>query len=419
MDDPRQFLVDALSAAIDAARPANRIKQYLPPPPTGRTIVIGAGKAAASMAAEVERNWPQPLTGLVVTRYGHGAATQGIEVVEASHPTPDAAGEAAAKRMIELLTGLGPQDLVLCLISGGGSALTPLPAPGLSLSDKVAINKALLRSGASIAEMNAVRKHLSRIKGGRLAIAAAPARVVSLIISDVPDDDLSVIASGLTVGDPTTTQQVAEILQRYRIDVPPNVAAYLSTSEAETPKPDHPAFGRVSNYLIATPQISLEAAATMARQRGIEPVLLGDAIEGEAREVAKVFAGIAKSVRRHGAPAKPPCLLLSGGETTVTVRGEGRGGRNAEFQLGLVIALDGAPGIWSVAADTDGIDGSEDNAGAFVSPDTLSRARALGKNPRAYLNANDAYSFFHELGDLIFTGPTLTNVNDFRAILVM
>jgi glycerate 2-kinase len=419
VDEPRQFLLRALKAAIDAALPAQRVKAFLPEPRAGRTIVIGAGKAAASMAAAVEEHWVGPLSGLVVTRYGHRARTHRIEVIEASHPTPDGAGEAAARRMMDLVAGLGSDDLVLCLISGGGSALASLPPPGLSLADNVSINKALLRSGASIAEMNAVRKHLSLDKGGRLAVAAAPAQVVSLIISDVPGDDLSVIASGPTVADPTTREQVEDILRRYRIGAPPAVADFLSRPEAETPKPGHPAFCRVTNRLIATPQMSLEAAAQIARDHGVEPILLGDAIEGEAREAAKVFAGIAKSARRYGAPARAPCVLLSGGETTVTVRDGGRGGRNAEFQLGLAIALDGAPGIWALAADTDGIDGSEDNAGAFVGPDTLLRARALDRSAQAYLDANDTYSFFEKLGDLVVTGPTLTNVNDFRAILVV
>jgi glycerate 2-kinase len=299
-----------------------------------------------------------------------------------------------------------------------GSALASLPAPGLHLDDKIAINKALLRSGATIAEINTVRKHLSSIKGGRLAVAAAPARVVGLIVSDMPGDDLSIIASGPTVADPTTREQAQQVLMRYHIDIPPAVATFLSKPEAETPKPGHPGFLRVENRLIVTPQLSLEAAAQVAREQGVEPVLLGGAIEGEAREVAKVFAAIAKSARRYGAPGKPPRVLLSGGETTVTVRGHGRGGRNTEFQLGLALAIDSEPGIWALAADTDGVDGSEDNAGAIVSPDTLLRARALRRRPHEYLDANDAYSFFAELRDLVITGPTLTNVNDFRAILV-
>ncbi len=418
MDDPRAFLRLALQAAIDAALPSHRVKAFLPERPTGKTIVVGAGKAAAAMAAAVEAAWDGPLEGLVVTRYGHRVPTRRIEVVEAGHPVPDAAGEAAARRMLKQVQGLSENDLVLCLISGGGSALTPLPSPGLELADKISINRALLKSGAAISEMNCVRKHLSAFKGGRLAVAAMPARVVSLIISDVPGDDLSVIASGPTVPDPTTREEAQAILRRYKIEVPSAVSQYLTRPEAETPKPGDAAFARVSNHLIATPTASLEAAAAVARQFGIEPVILGDAIEGEAREVARVLAGIALSAKHHGLPALAPCLLLSGGETTVTVRGSGRGGRNTEFLLGLALALNGAPGISALAADTDGIDGSEDNAGAMLFPDTLRRAFDWERRPRDFLEDNDAYRFFERLGDLVFTGPTLTNVNDFRAILV-
>ena len=370
------------------------------------------------MAAAVEAAWQGPLEGIVVTRYGHGAPTRRIEVVEASHPVPDAAGETAALRILESVKGLSADDLVLCLISGGGSALLAAPAHGLTLDDKRAINRALLKSGADIAEMNCVRKHLSAIKGGRLARAAAPARVVGLVISDVPGDDLAVIASGPTVADPTTSADALAILRRYTIAAPARVIAHLETSGSETPKPGDPVFNNVSNVLIATPQMSLEAAATVARAAGVTPVMLGDAIEGEAREVGKVLAGIARSVASHGAPAQAPCVLLSGGETTVTVRREGRGGRNAEFLLGLAVALAGAPCIFAVAGDTDGIDGSEDNAGAYAAPDTLARAAALGLKPRERLADNDAYTLFQALGDLIVTGPTLTNVNDFRAILI-
>jgi glycerate 2-kinase len=418
MDDPRAFLTRLLQAAIDAALPAKRIAQFLPAPPKGRTIVVGAGKAAASMAAAVEAAWAGPLEGLVVTRYGHGAPTQHIEVVEASHPVPDAAGQAAALRILERVRGLTADDLVLCLISGGGSALLAAPAPGLTIDDKRAINRALLKSGADIGEMNCVRKHLSAIKGGRLALAAAPARVVSLIISDVPGDDLSIIASGPTVGDASTSAEALAILRRYAIDAPAPVLAHLESAASETPKPGDPRLLFVDNKLIATPEMSLQAAAFLARAAGVTPVLLGDAIEGEAREVGKVFAGIARSAAQHGEPARAPCVLLSGGETTVTVRGRGRGGRNAEFLLGLAVALAGAAKIFAIAGDTDGIDGSEDNAGAIVTPDTLARAAALGLNARERLADNDAYSVFSALGDLVVTGPTLTNVNDFRAILV-
>jgi hydroxypyruvate reductase len=418
MDEPRAFLTGLFRAAIDAASPAKRLASFLPARPKGRTIVVGAGKAAASMAAAVEAAWDGPLEGLVVTRYGHGAPTKRIEVVEAAHPVPDAAGEKAALRILECVTNLKPDDLVLCLISGGGSALLAAPVPGLTLDDKRAIARALLKSGADIAEMNGVRKHLSAIKGGRLALAAAPARVVALAISDVPGDDLAVIASGPTVPDPSTSAEALATLRRYAIDAPARVLAHLESAASETPKPGDPRFAAVSNILIATPQMSLRAAAEAARAAGVAPLLLGNAVEGEAREVGKVFAGVARSAARHGEPARPPCVLLSGGETTVTVRGKGKGGRNAEFLLGLALALDGAPRIHALAGDTDGVDGSEDNAGAYVAPDTLARAAALGLRARERLADNDAYSFFEALGDLVVTGPTLTNVNDFRAILI-
>jgi glycerate-2-kinase len=416
--DPRVFLRALFGAAIDAASPARTLARYLPPPPKGRTIVVGAGKAAAAMAAAVEAAWRGPLEGLVVTRYGHGAPTRFIEVVEAAHPTPDAAGQAAAARILERVKGLTANDLVLCLISGGGSALLALPAPGLTLDDKRAINNALLASGAEIAAINCVRKHLSAIKGGRLALAAAPARVVGLIISDVPGDDPAVVASGPTVADPTTSAEALAILRRFSIDVPSRVVAHLESASSETPKPGDPRFAAVSNIIVATPFAALQAAANAARAAGVAPLLLGDAIEGEAREVGRVFAGLALSAARHGEPARAPCVLLSGGETTVTVRGKGRGGRNAEFLLALAIALRGEPNVFALAGDTDGVDGSEDNAGAFIAPDTLARAAALGLAPRESLDDNDAYSLFAALGDLVVTGPTRTNVNDFRAILV-
>ncbi|HEX3209957.1 MAG TPA: glycerate kinase [Geminicoccaceae bacterium] len=412
------LLRELLEAALEAARPAQGILPHLPPPPPGRTIVLGAGKAAAAMAQAVERHMAGRLQGLVVTRYGHGAPCARIEVVEAAHPVPDAAGQDAARRILELAAGAGPDDLVLCLISGGASALLALPAPGLTLEDKRAINRALLASGADIGQMNVVRKHLSAIKGGRLAAAAHPARVVSLLISDVPGDDPAVIGSGPTVPDPSTFKDAEAILARYRIEAPAKVVEHLRAAADETPKPADPRLEGIETVLIARPQASLEAAAAMARQRGLEPVILGDAIEGEAREVAKVMAAIALQVRRHGQPVAPPCVLLSGGETTVTVRGHGRGGRNAEFLLALAVQLNGAPGISALAADTDGIDGSEDNAGAMITPDTLARAEALGLDAKARLADNDGYGFFSALEDLVVTGPTLTNVNDFRAILV-
>jgi glycerate 2-kinase len=412
------LLRELLDAAIAAAQPAQAILPHLPAPPGGRTIVLGAGKAAAAMAQAVERHMPGPIAGLVVTRYGHGAPCARIEVVEAAHPVPDAAGQGAARRILDLAEGAGADDLVLCLISGGASALLTLPAPGLSLDDKQAVNRALLASGADIAQMNVVRKHLSAIKGGRLAAAAHPAKVVSLLISDVPGDDPAVIGSGPTVPDPSTIADALAILERYRIEPPARVLKHLRAARDETPKPGDPRLAAAETIVIARPQASLEAAALLARERGLNPLILGDAIEGEAREVAKVMAGIALQVRRHGQPAQPPCVLLSGGETTVTVRGRGRGGRNAEFLLALAVQLGGAPGISALAADTDGIDGSEDNAGAMVTPDTLARAQAQGLDAKAMLADNDGYGFFSALGDLVVTGPTLTNVNDFRAILV-
>ncbi len=417
--DPRALLLAMFRAAIDAAQPALCLPAHLPSPPKGRTIVIGAGKASAAMAAAFEAHWPGPVEGLVVTRYGHGAPTRRIEIVEAAHPVPDAAGREAAARILRLVSGLGEDDLVVALISGGGSALLAAPAAGLTLEDKQAVNRALLKSGADIAEMNCVRKHLSAIKGGRLAAACAPARVHALMISDVPGDDLSVIASGPTVPDATTREDALAVIAKYGIDLPASVRARLDDPACETPKPGDPVFARVTNTLIATPQSSLEAAAQVARAAGVTPVLLGDALEGESREVAKVMAGVARSVTRHGTPAGAPCVLLSGGETTVTVRGKGRGGRNAEFLLALAVALDGAAGIHALAGDTDGVDGSEDNAGAILTPDSLARAQVAGVSAKALLADNDGYSFFAALDDLVVTGPTLTNVNDFRAILVL
>ncbi len=422
--DARGLLRGMFDAAVSAAAPALCVPPCLPPPPPGRTVVVGAGKAAAAMAAAVEAHWPadKPLAGLVVTRYGHGVGEPvpgRIAVVEASHPVPDAAGQAAAERILGLVAGLGAEDLVLCLISGGGSSLLALPALGLTLADKQTVNRALLRSGADIADMNCVRKHLSAIKGGRLAAAAAPAAIVSLVISDVPGDDPSVIASGPTVPDATTLADARGVLARYRITPPDAVLARLQDSAAETPKPGDPAFARARMVMVATPQASLEAAAAVARAAGVTPVILGDAIEGEAAEVARVMAGIARHCARHGQPAGAPCVLISGGETTVTVRGQGRGGRNAEFLLGLAVALAGHAGIYAIAADTDGIDGTEDNAGALLGPGSLARAAALGVSARERLADNDGYGFFSALGDLVVTGPTLTNVNDFRAILVV
>jgi hydroxypyruvate reductase len=416
--DPAALLRAMLDAALAAADPARCVPPHLPKPPQGRTIVVGAGKAAAAMAAAVEAHWPGPLEGLVVTRYGHGVRCRRIEVVEAAHPVPDAAGRAGAARMLELVRGLTPDDLVLCLMSGGASALLALPAPGLTLEDKQAINRALLRSGAAIGEMNCVRKHLSAIKGGRLAAAAAPARVVTLVISDVPGDDPAVIGSGPTVADPSSFAEARAVLAKYGIAEPAAALAHLAASQDETPKPGDPRLARAETIIVGRPQDSLLAASAVAEAAGYRPVILGDSLEGEAREVALVHAGIARQVLRHGQPAAPPAVLLSGGETTVTVRGKGRGGRNAEFLLALAVALGGAPRIHAIACDTDGIDGTEDNAGALLHPDSLARAAARGVDAKARLADNDGYGFFAALGDLVVTGPTLTNVNDFRAILV-
>ncbi len=415
---PRDLLRGLFDAALADADARKVLPGHLPPPPAGRTLVVGAGKAAGAMAMAVETNWRGALDGLVVTRYGHGLPCKRIEVVEAAHPVPDAAGRRAAERILEMLRGLGADDLVLCLISGGGSALLSLPAPGLTFEDKQAVNRALLRCGARIDEMNCVRKHLSAIKGGRLAAVAAPARVLTLMISDVPGDDPAVIASGPTVADPTTFADARAILEKYDIEVPQAVRRHLEAAEEETPKPGDPRLAKAESVIIARPQDSLEAAAAQARACGLTPVILGDAIEGEAREVAQVMAGIARQVATYGQPAPPPCVLLSGGETTITLRGSGRGGRNSEFLLALAIALEAAEGVHAIACDSDGIDGSEDNAGALIGPDSLRRAEAAGLDPKALLANNDAYGFFSALEDLVVTGPTLTNVNDFRAILI-
>ncbi len=416
----QDFLLSLFSVAIAAADPAKVVPAHLPPRPRGRTIVLGAGKASAAMARAVEKAWPGPLSGLVVTRYGHAVACERIEIVEAAHPVPDQAGQDAARRILEFAATAGPDDLVLCLISGGGSALLALPADGITLADKQAVNRALLTSGADIGEMNVVRKHLSAIKGGRLAAAAWPAPLVALAISDVPGDDLSIIASGPTVADPSTFADAREILARYAITPPASVAAHLAEAADETPKPGDQRLSHATTTIIASPLASLEAAAEAARKAGVTPLILGDALEGEAREVGRVMAGIALSARQHGQPLAAPAVLLSGGETTVTVRASGgKGGRNAEFLAGLAVTLNDAPGIFALAGDTDGIDGSEDNAGAIVTPDTLARAHGLGLDLHASLAGNDCWSFFHALGDLVMTGPTLTNVNDFRAVLVV
>ena len=416
--DPRGLLGRMFAAAVAAAQPALRVPACLPAPPKGRTVVIGAGKASAAMAQALERHWAGPLTGLVVTRYGYAVPCERIRIVEAAHPVPDAAGMEAARQVLLAVRGLGADDLVICLVSGGGSALLPLPGEGVSLEDKQAVNRALLASGAGIGEMNCLRRHLSAIKGGRLAAACHPARVVNLLISDVPGDDPADIASGPTVADASTCADALEIVRRYGIALPSGARRLLESGAGETVKPGDPRLARVSTRIIASPQMALEAAADVACAAGVTPLILGDSIEGEAREVAKVMAGIALQVRRHAQPLAPPCVLLSGGETTVTVRGRGRGGRNVEFLLALGLALGGAPGIHALAADTDGVDGAEEVAGAFLAPDTLARAWARGMRPRDSLDDNDGHGFFGALGDALVTGPTLTNVNDFRAILL-
>ncbi len=415
----RTILRAIFDAAVAAADPRVVLARHLPERPPGRVIVVGGGKSAAVMAAAVEAAWPG-VTGLVVTRYGHGHPTQGIEVIEAAHPVPDAAGQAGAARILAMVSRLTADDLVLALISGGGSALLALPAPGLTLAHKQAVNRDLLACGATIHEMNCVRRHLSAIKGGRLAAAAWPARVVTLAISDVPGDDPSVIASGPTVPDPTTFAEARAILSRYGVAAPPLVATHLAAGREETPKPGDPRFARTDYRMIATPRLALEAAASEARARGFGALILGDALEGEAAVVGKVLAGVALSAATHGHPLGAPCVLLAGGETTVTLGGAtgGRGGRNGECLLGAAVALAGHPRIWALMGDSDGIDGSETNAGAIATPDTLARARALGIEPLECLAGHDSFRLFAGVGDLVTTGPTLTNVNDIRAFLI-
>ena len=411
--EARAFLRRLFDAAVAAADPRTVLARHLPDKPKGRCIVVGAGKASALMAVALEEAWPDvPLTGLVVTRDGYAQPTRRIEIVEASHPRPDARSEQAARRILEMVSGLGPDDLVIALISGGGSAVMALPAPGLTLADKIAVHDTLLKSGATIGEMNLVRGTLSGIKAGRLAAAVAPARLVTLTISDVPGDRPEEIASGPTVGVPASHEAAREIVARYRMVLPQAVMDFL----ARPTPPAEPVDADIR--MIATPQMALVAAAEIAAGEGVASLLLGDAIEGEAREAGTVFAGMAKSVRAHGFPAKTPLVLLSGGETTVTIRDgkAGRGGRNTEFLLSLALKLQGEAGIWAIAGDTDGIDGSDDAAGAIVGPNTLSRGAAA--DPRGALEGHDSYSFFQALGDLVITGPTFTNVNDFRAILI-
>jgi hydroxypyruvate reductase len=425
--DPRGFLRALYDAAVSRALPAENTAAFLPSPPKGRTLVLGAGKAGGAMAAAVDALWPKdaPLSGLVVTRYDHVPAAYRnapgrIEVVEAAHPVPDDAGRRAASRIAELTQGLTQDDLVLCLISGGGSALLAMPAAGITLEEKQAVNKALLKSGAAIDEMNCVRKHLSAIKGGRLAARCAPAQVVTLLISDVPGDAPEVIASGPTVADSTTCADALRILKRYEITIPEAARAGLESGAFETPKPGDALFAGHQVHMIATPQQSLEAAAAVAREAGLDVHILSDEIEGESHVVGRVHAALARSVARRGAPFAKPCVILSGGETTVTVKSKGgRGGRATEFLMGATIALQAEPGVYVLAADTDGIDGVEDNAGAIVTPDTLARAQVQGLKAQDFLDRNDAYNFFKPLGDLVVPGPTFTNVNDFRALLVV
>jgi len=418
---PRDLLRQMFDAAVASAQPALCLPPHLPAPDSlgqGRLVVIGAGKASAAMARALEDHWHGPLSGLVVTRYGYAVPCKRIEIVEAAHPVPDQAGLQAAQRMLETVKGLSADDLVLCLISGGGSALLPLPLPGLRLQDKQDVNRALLASGATISEMNCVRRHLSGIKGGRLAAACHPARVLTLLISDVPGDDPINIASGPTVADPSTCAEALAIAQRYGIALPQRARHLLESGEGESVKPGDLRLARADVRMIATPQIALEAAAAVARAAGIAAYILGDALEGEARDVGKVLAAVAHQVVKHGQPFAAPCVLLSGGETTVTVRGTGRGGRNVECLLAMGIALDSLARVHALAGDTDGVDGQEEIAGALLTPDTLARAWTLGLKPRDMLANNDGHGFFAALGDAVVTGPTLTNVNDFRAILI-
>ncbi|MCM5556364.1 glycerate kinase [Pleomorphomonas sp. JP5] len=416
--DPSTLLRSMFVAAIAAAQPDRCVPPFLPPRPKGRLIVLGAGKASAAMARAVEQNWDGPIEGLVVTRYGYAVPTERIEIVEAAHPVPDAAGLEAARRIRDIAASAGPDDTVLCLISGGGSSLLALPLDGISLDDKQAINRALLASGAPISEMNCVRRHLSAVKGGRLAALAHPAKVVTLLISDVPGDNPIDIASGPTIGDPTTSADALAIVRRYRIALPPAAEALLASGGSETVKPDDSRLSGNETHIVAAPQASLEAAAIVARDAGFAVHILSDAIEGEARDVGAVLSGVAAQVARRGQPFTAPCVLLSGGETTVTLRGKGRGGRNVEFLLSLGLHLRNCQNIWALAGDTDGVDGVEEIAGAILTPDSLSRAWALGMNPQAALDNNDGHGFFGSLGDAVVTGPTLTNVNDFRAILI-
>lgn len=418
---PADLLRRLFEAAVASAQPALCVPPHLPTPEelgTGRLVVIGAGKASAAMAQAVERHWSGPLSGLVVTRYGYAVPCERIEIVEAAHPVPDAAGLQAAQRVLQLVQGLRADDIVLCLISGGGSALLPLPIDGLTLAHKQAVNRALLASGATIGEMNCVRRHLSAIKGGRLAAACHPARVITLLLSDVPGDNPMDIASGPTVADPTTCEDALAIVRRYGIDLPAPVREVLESGRGESVKPGDPRLARAETRMVATPQLALEAAARVARETGYAAHILGDALEGEARDVGKVLGGMALQVAGRSQPFAAPCVLLSGGETTVTVRGHGRGGRNVECLLSFAITVGGHPLIHALMGDTDGVDGLEEIAGAVAGPDTLARAWAQGLRPLENLARNDGHGFFEAVGASVVTGPTLTNVNDFRAIVI-
>ncbi|RWM41195.1 glycerate kinase [Mesorhizobium sp.] len=418
MTDPKAFLTSIFNAAVAAADPEKTIRNHLPAKPKGRTIVIGAGKGSAQMAAAFEKVWDGPIDGLVVTRYGYGAKCERIEIIEAAHPVPDAAGLEASRRLLEQVRGLTSDDLVVALISGGGSALLPSPAPGLTLADEIAVNEALLASGAPIAAMNTIRKHVSTIKGGRLAAAAHPARVVSLVVSDIPGDNPALVASGPTVPDSGSREDALAAIAVYNMNFPASVMAHINSHAAEAPRPNDPRFAGNEVHLIASAGVSLEAAAAEAKRQGIEAVILSDSIEGEAREVGAVHAAIAREVATHNRPFAKPVLILSGGETTVTLRAKGKGGRNSEFLLAFALGINGVDGIHALAADTDGIDGSENNAGAFADGSTVSRMRAAGVDAKAMLAGNNAWTAFNAAGDLFVPGPTGTNVNDLRAILI-
>jgi glycerate 2-kinase len=416
--DRRMLLRRMFDSAVASAQPALCLPPHLPKPPKGRTVIIGAGKASAAMARALEDHWPGPIQGVVVTRYGYGIPCERIEIVEAAHPVPDQAGLEATRRIRAAVAGLTEDDLVIALISGGASALLVAPGEGLTLADKQAMNSTLLNCGATISEMNCVRRHLSAVKGGRLGAACFPARLVTLLISDVPGDSPVDIGSGPTVADPTTCADALDIIRRYRIDMPEPVRNHLESGRGESIKPGDARLARSETRIITAPQIALEAAADVARASGLTPHILSDSLEGESRDLGKAMAGVARQVVVHGQPFSRPCVLLSGGETTVTVRGHGRGGRNVEFLLALGIALNGLPGTFAIAGDTDGVDGAEEIAGAILAPDSMSRAWALGINPQSSLDDNDAHGFFQRLGDSVVTGPTLTNVNDFRAIVI-